>query len=494
MRSSTRLNLKNPTKKITQSDDGSLSIFHCISYALPKVATIWLWAPTAILQGIYAKYYGFSLTLLASVVLIARIFDVITDPMIGYLSDRYVCKSGTRKPFVLLGGVLLIVSSYFLYVPYGVDASSVELARDGQGPLVGEAYFIVWFLLFYLSFTLFEIPHVSWGSEISSSSESKSRLFSFRTGFGYVGLILFYSIPMLPVFETSDITPETLEVSVLVVSILMVLFLYFCLKYTPNSGCELIDNVSVGNEQRPTGRQIGVKDVYKSVVSNRPLLIFLSSFLFSGVGSGLWYGIIFLYVDSYLNMGDQFAPMFLLSFLIGLLSTPFWYRLSLYYGKKVVLLLASFLLVVSFIYSGLLNPGYTTVAALIVLKVINSVGNVCFSSVAPAVLSEIVDYSTWKYRDKKTGMYFSIYSFIQKINVAMGMAIGLAVIGWYGYDATNTKQSVGAIHGMMMVMVWIPSLLTIVSMIIIFFIPINSRRHQVIRRRLESQGYRRNSI
>ncbi len=115
----------------------------------------WLGAPIPILQGIYAKYYGFSLTTLATIILLARFFDAITDPLIGYYSDRYARRTGTRKPFILAGGLLLILSAYFLYVPIGGDI--------GESSNVSVAYFTFWFMALYLAMTLFEIPHSALG-------------------------------------------------------------------------------------------------------------------------------------------------------------------------------------------------------------------------------------------------------------------------------------------------------------------------------------------
>ena len=60
-----------------------------LAYPLPYIAMAFLFGPMAILQGIYAKYFGLSLTTIAAVLLIGRLFDAITDPIIGYLSDRH---------------------------------------------------------------------------------------------------------------------------------------------------------------------------------------------------------------------------------------------------------------------------------------------------------------------------------------------------------------------------------------------------------------------
>ena len=146
------------SKNIPTRGDNDLSLFHCLSYCAPAISVFWIYAPVTILQGIYAKYYGFSLTTIAAIILVARLFDAITDPLIGYFSDRYYRRTGSRKPFVLAGGLLLIISSYFLYIPFGVDTASIMSGNSLEGPAVSVVYFTTWFLLFYLAYTLFEIP------------------------------------------------------------------------------------------------------------------------------------------------------------------------------------------------------------------------------------------------------------------------------------------------------------------------------------------------
>ena len=66
----------------TTTDGSRPSLSESLTYSAPYLTMAWLGAPIPILQGIYAKYYGFSLTTLASIILLARLFDAITDPLI----------------------------------------------------------------------------------------------------------------------------------------------------------------------------------------------------------------------------------------------------------------------------------------------------------------------------------------------------------------------------------------------------------------------------
>lgn len=470
-----------PTSVGTRAGGPKLSLTDLLSYSAPLVTIIWLAAPAPILQGIYAKYYGFSLTALASIILLARLFDAITDPLIGYYSDRYARRTGTRKPFIMAGGLLLILSGYFLYVPVGGDVVGIS-------PKVSVAYFAFWFMAVYLALTLFEIPHNAWASELALTSTDKAKIFSYRSVAGSLGMVCFYLVPLLPFFETQDITPETLKVSVMSAGILMLPLLYCCIKNTPNRpSFSYIDE----SRQRVTGRHASKKDslgrLFQSLIGNKPLFIFFSAFLAYGFGFGMWYSLVFIYVDSYLDLGEYFAQTFLLSYVVGIIATPAWCKLVIILGKKIVLSIAMMLLIVSYLYATVLIPGVSGFRELLVLQIINVLGGVCMLTFAPAVLSEIIDYSTLKYRTENTASYYALFLFLGKFNLAVGGALGLAIAGWYGLDATTTVQTSEGIVGLLIGMAWLPIVFVTIALVLIMLSPINNRRHGIIRRRLDTR-------
>ena len=134
-----------------------------LAYGGPSVGLVFLVSPMGVIQGIYAKYFGLSLSVIAGVLLLSRIFDAVIDPLIGYASDRYRVRTGTRKPFVLVGSLGLIVCSYFLFVP-----------PDN----VTVAYFTFWLMAFYVASTLKQIPLMAWGGEITAEPKQRTALFA----------------------------------------------------------------------------------------------------------------------------------------------------------------------------------------------------------------------------------------------------------------------------------------------------------------------------
>ena len=479
---------------------------------MPVITTTWLLAPIGVLNGIYAKYFGLSLSTIASVILFARLFDAISDPMVGYYCDRYYRRNGTRKPFILLGGVLFIISSYFLYVPFGI-----ELPINMNNELViiptsvSPYYFAIWFIAFYMASTLFEIPHITWAGELAESGSDKAKIYSYRGVSIYLGLLIFYCIPMLPIFQTTEITPQSLQVSVISASILMLFFLTACVKIIPDNLLskksfkeELISNNKYNIQSNYKNNMLdkknklevknyqASKNIFHDIKTNIPFQIFMIAFLLASMGSGVWYGLIFIYIDTYLRLGEQFAPMFMLAFAIGVFAAPLWGYLAIHIGKKAAWVLSTILMIFSFFYTSALSPGETDLSNLVLLKVMNTLGFVCINVLGPAMVSELSDYGSLKSGIERPASYFAIYAFTIKTAAAISGALGLAIAGWYGFDATAGTHSEEGIFGITFAIVWVPIIFQCLALFFIILTPITAQRHQIIRRRLEARSIRSN--
>ena len=154
-----------------------------VLYALPAICLSIMAGPSnSIIQGIYTRDFGLKLSDIAMFIVIARLFDAFTDPFIGYLSDRTRGWMAGRKGWLVLGMCLSLFAIHLLYFP---------------PQQVTPTYFFVAFTLCYLGWTLIEIPHLAWGAEITDSYDDRSRIFSIRMGFVFVGMLIFLAIPLL---------------------------------------------------------------------------------------------------------------------------------------------------------------------------------------------------------------------------------------------------------------------------------------------------------
>lgn len=447
----------------------TLSVREQFLYALPTASISFLFAPvTSVLHGIYATYFGLSLAAIAMVLLIARIFDAVTDPVIGYLSDRYHARTGGRKAFMAYGVMLLIVSGYFLYVP--VNPSSVDSSTQ-----VSVAHFLVFYLLFYLGATLFEIPHQAWGSELTAKPAERNSLFSWRFALVSVGYVLFYVLPLLPFFDTSDITPQILQWTVLASSCLIIPITFISLKSVPNQ-CGPKNTIHTPGQTSHKPLRLTM------LVSNRPLLLFLVTFIFTGIFGGMYMALLFIYVNSYLGLGEHFALALLIMFISGIVSVRFWNLIATNINKPCAWSIGTGLMLVSIVGISLLEPETASLQQFIIINILFGCGMAVGNIVCPSILSDIIDYSRWKYSTDCSASFFSVYCMAIKANVALGGALALFIAGWYGFDPAADVHSPIAIEGVRVAMIWLPVLIGLVSIVFIFLTPITERRHSIIRR------------
>ena len=118
-----------------------------IAFALPTLVLGIMHGPEGQIQAIYGKHAHLDLTLLAAAMLLTKIFDAVTYPLIGTLSDRSFARTGTRRSWVLGGMLVSVLGMWFLMRP---------------PPGVDVVYFGVWMAVLYVGWKLMEIPLLAW--------------------------------------------------------------------------------------------------------------------------------------------------------------------------------------------------------------------------------------------------------------------------------------------------------------------------------------------
>lgn len=447
---------------MAHSTSNPLSLVQGLSYAAPTVATYFLLYPIqVILAGMYAKYFGLSLAEVGSVVFIARLFDAAIDPVIGYLSDRYKLKYGSRKPWIAVGSVLLVVSAYFLFVP--PDKVTV-------------AYFATWYVLFYLAWTLVDIPHLAWGSELVSSSHDKNRIYSLRATCIFFGALLFTTAPLLPIFSSSGFTPETLKWSVLACALMLIPILFVCLKWTPD-GRHHVSHITDSPRL-----------LLRSLVDNKPLCNFFFGLVLISLSYGANMGLLFIYGDAYLGVGAQLPLVFALSTATGLLASVLMYRFSLRLEKIKAYSYVVLLTTGAFYCLALVEPGPDAVIPLAILIGLIYAGNAIYNALAPSLLSDIADYGRWRFGVDRTGTYFAFYLFLMKSLNGLGISLGLAIAGYYGFDASTTEHTETGIFGLHLSLAYLPASIMFLSLFFVINSPINTHRHTLIQQCLQRRA------
>lgn len=417
-----------------------------------------------ILASIYVSHFGLSLATVGFVTLVVRLFDAVTDPMIGYLSDRTETRWGKRKPFVLGGMFIVCLAIYFVYFP-------------GESP--STTYFLSWFALLYLGWTVMEIPSLAWAVEITSSGPGRIRIFMFRSMMTSVGTALMFAIPFLPIFLSSEITPETLRWVGGIGLVLLPLFAIAALVFV-NQG----HNLAVQEQSQ-------LLPFLKSASRNGPFLIYLTAALLWGIGTGMYFALSFLFFTQILGYVQGFTLIALLSLVVAVPAYFFWVKVSDRIGARRMCVIANFCISLFLLPIAFIPPGveyFPLTLTLICLAQSSASG---WFVGGKTLLADAADFDLLKTGVNRNGKYFSFETFVNKASNGLAGGIAFATVGLIGYDAAigaaNTDQ---VITGFRAVMVGPPVLMTFLSGLLILWFPITRHRHAIMRKRIETRATR----
>jgi GPH family glycoside/pentoside/hexuronide:cation symporter len=169
------------------SDAERLPLRVKLSYGAPSFAGAAMAIPIAIhLTIFYSDVILIPLGFIALVKALARALDAITDPLVGWLSDRTRTAMGRRRPWILVGAPLTAVAFFAMFTP-----------PEALSTVNAAAWFAATYTLYYIFHTLYIIPHFGLGPELTLDYHERSSLFGFREGFAVLGTLVAAVAPPL---------------------------------------------------------------------------------------------------------------------------------------------------------------------------------------------------------------------------------------------------------------------------------------------------------
>jgi GPH family glycoside/pentoside/hexuronide:cation symporter len=450
-----------------KANDKALGRGMLLAFSLPGAMQGFMHAPENLIQGIYAKHAGLSLAALAAAMLLTRLFDAVTYPLIGYLSDLTARRNGSRKGWIALGSAVTAVGLWFLYRP----------PAD-----VGVVYFTTWFTVTYFGWKLTEIPYAAWSLMLSTDYAQRSRIQLWRGLATLIGLLLFYVALYIAkaagYSADTEISFHNLALIAVIIAIGVPLLNGWSLYSVPKGEVPPPPPVSTLTRRQQAAL------LWRSIVGNGPLLHFLGAItplmFLLGISTGAQY----LFIDTYLGMSKQLAGLLLLMGPTTLLSIPFWGWLAIRYERHRVLAVAIGLY-------ALLNSGMAFVptgeAGLIPVALLSSAVVFCIGAtlvIPMAMLGDIADFGRLKSNQDHSGIYASFLTFAIKSLGGLGAGISLAALGWFGFDAQATQQTAMGTFGIKLTYVWLAVAGGVIAAPLLWTFPINRARQQQIHEEL----------
>ena len=392
----------------------ALPLSTIVNYNVPTVGVGFMF----FLVSLYLMKFSTDVLLISPAIMgvifgVSRIWDAITDPVAGYLSDRTNLKSGRRRPWMLFSIPFIAATFYMMWNP---------------SPLLSETAQIIWMvvgiLLFYTAMTAFTVPHTSLGAELSVNYHERTKVFGLRHMFWNSGSLLAL-LAMHQFIVGDDVRQTAFDVSILagVVTAILIAWMFFTVKERP--------------EFQGRGEASPIK-AFGDVFRNKYALLLLGVFFIESLG-GATIGILTPYIAEYVVQRPEKTVIYILLYLIpSVFSVPLWVPLSRKFGKKRMWIFS--MLVTGFGFGGMFFLEANSDTLISVLAVICGLGAGSGAVVAPSIQADVIDYDEYKSGKRKEGSYFATWNFVFKSATGITLMLTGFVLSMSGFTP-NAVQS-----------------------------------------------------
>jgi Na+/melibiose symporter-like transporter len=448
-------------------------------YGLVNLPTSIVGIPIAIyIPAFYSQNLGLSLAVVGALIALSRLTDVVTDPAIGILSDRWRTRFGRRKPWMACGMPLKVLSLWMLFVPNSAFAQAVWSALGGDG--VSNLYLFVWVSALYLGFTVVDLPYRAWGAELSTDYDERSRVTGWREAFGYGGTLMSLVIPLVMsiAFARSGAENALFAVAAVVV-VLMPLLTTPALAFVRELPARAEPAVAM------TWRR-GLKVVWR----NGPYRRLVICFVFFVTAVSMTASLSFFFVKTVMEETfDRYAVFILAYYVASTLAIPAWFAISRRIGKHRTVVLGIAWLSLWSAFIPLLGPGNYWLFFVIMMLKGSSVGALVFLPASMA--ADVVDLDTLRTGEQRTGLYFSLWGMVNKGAAAIGVFLATNAVTWFGFDPSSDENTATAKLALACLYSVIPAAIACIALPLLWKYPLTRERQQRMRAHIERRDKRR---
>lgn len=420
--------------------ENKIKISQLIAYGAGGIIPIALFNIAGILVGLMGNIsLGLSAFWLGTILIIPRLWDAIADPIIGHLSDNTRTRWGRRRPFLLIGGILVAVFFVAMWwIPKG-ETIRIWFPSESGYQWFQLSYILVTLLLFYTSCAIFEIPHGALGMEMTVDPHERTRLFSAKS---FVGNLFAMSTPWLFVLANLEIFkgPGGNEadgmryVSLMIAAVLIPLSFWWTAKLR-EPGFVRVQK----QEKKPFWTDMKHTTKNKNFI-RLTLAIFTLATGFNFVTLLGSYIPIF-----YVFSGDKVAGAYLLGIngtiwaVTGLLAVFPLNWVSPKLGKRNTLILSIALMATAQLSKILCyNPQYPYL--IIIPTILLSAGMLFFFTLGSSMVGDICDEDDLNTGHRKEGSFYSVFWWFIKMGFAVASFVAGILIEFTQFDQNQVTK------------------------------------------------------
>lgn len=432
-----------------------------LTYALPAFVVALPTIPVYIaLPSLYGVELGLGLAATGFILLGARLFDTVSDPLVGALSDRFAFRGNRRKPWIAIGAVIAGLGLYMILNP-----------PTG----IGGSYLLAWSVVLYTGWTMVAVPYMAWGAELSADYNERTRITAWREGVGLLGLV---GAGALTAAATGIGWSERQSIGALAWAAIALGAIAFPL---------LLRGVPETAARTQAGPRVPVnphalKTALWDLARNKPFLRLLAAWFLNGLANGIPAALFFIYLEHGLGAGEQQRPLFVLIYFVAAVAAiPLWNQVSARFGKHRAWCMAMGMACVVFFTVPWIPEG--AFVAFAVVCVITGVALGADLALPPAIQADVVDYGTLRTGKARAGLLFALWGMSTKLALAVAVGLALPGLDAAGFDPAQPdqagKQALAVIYALF------PAVIKLTAISLVWRFPLTAEKQAVIRRALD---------
>ena len=390
-----------------------------------------LWMFNALTFFFYNQVLGLPPDLAGYAVAIAIVFDAITDPVMGSISDRFRSKYGRRHPFMFAAPGPILIALFFIFNPPDSVNTDFQLF----------AWYTAFTIFLRVSLTLFTVPHLALGAELSDDYDERSKVMSYNTLFGYVGVVFMHVFVWFIIFDKFEGGQRNIDAYAPIVIYASVLILTCILA----SAWFTKDRIPFLKKPPDDGEKIGFKRLIKDMsgaISNKNYLNLLIGLFFLSVLIGTHETLGLYMVTFFWELTPYQIGFLIINNIIGyVLGFILAARLHRRFDKRATIVFTCLSLSIFWSMAVTLrlfdlapqNTTWELVVFIICFGAVSSAsGSILHISVMSA-LADVSDENELKTGMRQEGIYYSARAFFGKASNAFGHVVAGLALSYIGF-------------------------------------------------------------
>ena len=410
-------------------------------------------AMSSFLLFYYTDYVHVSAGVIRTIMLLSRVFDGITDLIMGIIVDRTKSRFGKCRPWILR-----------MAIPFALAGILLFTVPSGLGNTAKLAYiFITYNLVSSVIYTAINVPYATLNSLITQDQYERSVLSIFRMILATTGTLIITNLT-LPLVEFFGNNLSAWTKTFAVFGILAVIV--FMITFTGTKE-RVVPAKDTKQEKVPFVKGI------RLLFQNKYWMMITITLVFIFINYSLNGGAAVYYAKNILHNSDMVGTMNLVANLVQIGVMFFTAFIIKKIGKRNMLIVGAVIYGLGFAMFGFVG---TNMTGIIIACVLKGVGNAGISSCMFAIVSDTIEYGEWKTGYRTEGLINSASSFGFKV----GNGLGSAILGW-------VIGAAGAGTGSEITFIWIPAILCIGQVVVMWFYKLDKEYDGIVEA-LEKEG------